>query len=375
MKIGKRLLLFMLLAALLLGSVFSVSAEETDWSNVDWTDVDWYAIDYNQVDWESTDIGAMIRAMYSRLYEDTEGKRLSRFWDWAENQASWHVVFLISMHTDGASSEAVFEVIYDRFSLDPYAMIQALAKETDSAVRDNVTARLCYGLVHPWEFNQLLAGIRLPDNATAAEWDILVALLREAPEIDWNGTDWSQIDWSTMNIYKVDWDWVDWERTDVQAMFRQQGAFAYRFASAGFSEWLHNEAELSEVLLIYKGSDGAYAQMCACVLYDYFVQDPYAVVQAIAREEDALRRYYAAGAVVFGADYPFDELSQILGSKVLPETATDAERTVWADILSEAERQWNVVPTGDTIAIPAALLLASCCGLVLLIGKKRCLVD
>lgn len=127
MRYLKCTVIMILLLSVFLGITASASESETDWANVDWSQVDWYAIDYNQADWESADIGAMIRAMYSRLDEDTEGKRLSRFWDWAENEASWHVVFLISMYTDGASSEAVSDVIYDRFLLDPYAMIKALA--------------------------------------------------------------------------------------------------------------------------------------------------------------------------------------------------------------------------------------------------------
>ena len=223
MKMAKWVLLILLTVGLIIGSVCSVSAEETDWSTVDWatfdwSQVDWYAIDYNQVDWEKADISAMIRAMYTGLYEDTEGKRLSRFWDWVENEASLELLIEISLSTDGASSETVSSILYDRFE-----------------------------------------------------------------------------------------------------------------------------------------------------------QDPYAVVQAVAREPDERRHERLVHRVVYGA-YPVESLKQILGSDVLPETATDAERAVWAEIIREAERQWNVVPTGDSIVLPALMLaLSTVCIVGMIWMKKRVL--
>lgn len=224
------------------------------------------------------------------------------------------------------------------------------------------------------EYNQLLTSIQMPDNARDAEWDAWKTMLQKAPEIDWTDVDWSQIDWSVVNTYKVDWNLVDWEKTDVKTMFRRMFTYTFMDSYNVFCDWFYEEAELQEVLFIARGTDGATAEGCSSVLYDHFAKNPYAVIQAIAREDDEQWRNMLASFVVFGADYPFDAFSQILGSEILPENATDTERAVWAEILSEAERQWNVVPTGDTIAIPAALLLASTLGLVLLIGKKRLFV-
>lgn len=223
MRCLKYFVIFVLLLGIFAGISVSASETETDWSTVDWatfdwSQVDWYAIDYNQVDWEKADIKAMIRAMYTGLYEDTEGKRLSRFWDWVENEASLELLIEISLSTDGASSESACGLLYDRFE-----------------------------------------------------------------------------------------------------------------------------------------------------------RDPYAVVQAIAREQDEYRHKVLIGHVVYGA-YPTEPMKQILSSYELPETATDAERAVWTEIIREAERQWNVVLTEDWIGVPMILLLVSTAGLALLVSKKRMLV-
>lgn len=176
------LIVVLLLSVLLSASIVAfASEEETDWSQVDWNQVDWYQIDWNQVDWENTDIRAMIMAMYSRLYEDTEGKRLSRFWDWAENEASWHILFKISMHTDAASAEAASGVIYDRFAVDPYGLIRALAQE-EAAVQEEVIRKLCYGGYHPDVFGRVLGSVQLPDTATEEERTVWQAILAHAEE-------------------------------------------------------------------------------------------------------------------------------------------------------------------------------------------------
>lgn len=167
MRLWKMTMAFVLLIALLVGiPVFAFAAgEETDWSEVDWTKVDWYQIDYNQVDWENTDIRAMLRALYSNLYV-SDGT--SRFWDWAENESTWHILFKISMCTDAAASEDASGVIYDRFSMDSYGLIQALALE-EADVQKKMIERLCYGGYPPEEFSQLLGTVQLPDTATDAE--------------------------------------------------------------------------------------------------------------------------------------------------------------------------------------------------------------
>ena len=176
MKIGRILVITLLLSAILLGGAFVVSAEETDWSQVDWTQVDWYEIDWNQVDWENTDIHAMIRALYSNL-DICDGT--SRFWNWVENESSWHILFKISMCTDAASSEAASGVIYDRFAMDSFGFIQALALE-EADVQEEMVWQLCYGGYPPDEFSQVLGAVQLPDTATDAEIAVWQAILYRA---------------------------------------------------------------------------------------------------------------------------------------------------------------------------------------------------
>lgn len=179
MRYWKISLIALLVISIFLGVPALAAGEETDWSQVDWTQVDWLEIDYNQVDWENTDIRAMILAIYSNLDEESAGNRLTRFWDWVENHAPAHVVFLITEGTDAASAEMASSVLYKRFKADPYAVIQALALEEEST-QERVIGCICYGFYNPNEFSQVLGSIHLPDTATDAERAVFQAILDRA---------------------------------------------------------------------------------------------------------------------------------------------------------------------------------------------------
>ena len=184
-------------------------------------------------------------------------------------------------------------------------------------------------------------------------------------------TDWSQVDWTT-----IDWGEINWDTVDVSEMMDEMDR--YMDAQRDFSlfydlcNWLEQEGEPKHIFAVMYNSDGMSAQILSNVLYRRFVLDPYGIIQAIALEaEDS--QYLLASAIVFGYRTE-EELSLVLGGVELPETATDAERAVWAEIIREAELRLDVVPTGDGIGMPMILLLASTAGLALLVSKKRMLV-
>lgn len=190
MRYLKYFVIFALMLGIFAGISVSASETETDWSQVDWatfdwSQVDWYAIDYNQVDWEKADIKAMIRAMYTGLYEDTEGKRLSRFWDWVENEASLELLIEISLSTDGASSESACGLLYDHFERDPYAVVQAIAREQDEYRHEILIGHVVYGAYPMEPMKQILSSYELPETATDAERAVWTEIIREA-ERQWN---------------------------------------------------------------------------------------------------------------------------------------------------------------------------------------------
>lgn len=357
MKTGKIFVLICLITVILMSSAFSVSAEETDWANVDLTQVDW-----NQVDWENTDIDAVLCQLlsYDNAYEFVD------FTAWMNDEAQLSDVILIYSHSKDISAQKAGFALYRHFRRDPYAWIQTVTQVEDEAFRGAIIGAMCHNAVST-DFSQVLDSVQLPETATEAEALVWAEILHTAEmEPDWANMDWNQ----------VQWDEIDWDSINVSNMLREM--YRYMFQQQDLSlfndlcDWLETEGELYQVFLAKLGSDGYMSQSLSTVLYRRFAADPYYMIQAIALE-DGYTQFILTGAISYGMSKP-DEFSQVLGSVELPDTATDAERAVWAAILREAEEDWNVVPTGDTIAIPAALLLASTLGLALLISKKRIFV-
>ncbi len=189
-------------------------------------------------------------------------------------------------------------------------------------------------------------------------------------------TDWSQVDWSQVDFTQLDWNQIDWRNADVKTMLRELYDFMWDsdrwdIFFQDLDTWLRDEAELFEVFRVYSGTDGAFSESVSGVLYDRFKEDPYGFIQALTGE-DAFLQEALIFAVCYYGDYSPEEFAAVLGGVQLPATATDAERTIWTEILQMAETNYNVVPTGDGIGVPFALLMLGAAGLVLLVcGRKK----
>lgn len=188
-------------------------------------------------------------------------------------------------------------------------------------------------------------------------------------------TDWSQVDWSQVDFTQVDWNQIDWRSIDVKTMLRELYDFMrdsdrWDLFFQDLDTWLRDEAELFEVFRVYSGTDGALSESVSGVLYDRFKEDPYGFIQALTGE-DAFLQEQLIFAVCYYGDYFPEEFAAVLGSVQLPATATDVEMTVWAKILQVAETNYNVVPTGDGIGVPAALMMFGAVGLVIVLCKRK----
>lgn len=163
------------------------------------------------------------------------------------------------------------------------------------------------------------------------------------------------------------WESCDWE--------------TFRFSDVApededkFFEWLRTEGELETIFYLLTKSDGAYAESMAGVLYTRFREAPYEFVQELAKENDDIIGLVMS-FVIYAGTYRPTELQELFESIVLPNSATDAERAIFACMIEDARENWGMeLPnpkTGDPVVfIAAALVLSGVGGAVLLDKRKK----
>ncbi len=155
-KVRSIVSLFLAMLIILCG-VVSVSAAENeyDWANYDWEN------------FSTTDVSA---------------KEWGSMCKWLPTEADIKLLFDISMKVDGYRSEGMGDILFKRFRIEPVNLIMALSAE-EEAVQEHVIGSIVhFGIFERAEFEQLLSGVTLPENAGADAMNILVQMVRRAEE-------------------------------------------------------------------------------------------------------------------------------------------------------------------------------------------------
>lgn len=146
------LVTLLLVFAVLLLPVRSFATESgADFSDVDWSTVDWSTID------------------------------LIEWLDWLD-EAELKTLFQMSPYCDAGRSEGIASELGRRFRADPQGLIIALAAEdaaTQTSVIDHIVDNAQYDAK---EFEQLLNGLTLPEDAGQVAMNILVQMVSRAEE-------------------------------------------------------------------------------------------------------------------------------------------------------------------------------------------------
>lgn len=154
----KRMLVVILclVAFMLMPFPVCISAAE---SNADFSDVDWSTVDWHTID-------------------------LIEWMNWLD-EAELKTLFQMTQRCDGGFAEGLANALGDHFEKDPISLIMALSNEKEE-IQTRVIHLIVYnGDYHRAEFEQLMNGLTLPENASADAMNILVQMVRCAEET-WN---------------------------------------------------------------------------------------------------------------------------------------------------------------------------------------------
>ena len=124
----------------------------TNWPSVDWSTVDWHTIDF--VEWAN----------------------------WLD-EADLKALFQMTQRSDGAYTEGLAGELGNRFKKDPVGLILALSAEKEE-IQTRVIDLIIYDCRRE-EFEQLMSGLTLPEDAGTGAMNILVQMVRRAEET-WN---------------------------------------------------------------------------------------------------------------------------------------------------------------------------------------------
>lgn len=158
-KIRNAISLFLVAVILLCGAaVVSATENEVDWASYDWEN-------FSCADVEPKEWGYMCK--------------------WFSTEAELELLFDISMKVDGYRSEGMGGILCERFRSDPVGLIMALSLEEETVQSHVISSTVYFGAYDPAEFEQLLSGLTLPENAGTDAMNILVQMVRRAEE-NWN---------------------------------------------------------------------------------------------------------------------------------------------------------------------------------------------
>lgn len=165
--------------------------------------------------------------------------------------------------------------------------------------------------------------------------------------IDWNSVDWTKWDWSKVDYSRI----VLWQN------------------------WIKHSATPAELVEVAKSNpDGALGAAYANALGNQFLQDPQALIEAMATAapvlQDTLARHIAGSEAYLSNNV---DPIQFLSALQLAADSTDEEKAALQQIISYAEQLYGVsIPsTSDSVLLPAMMLLLSCTGLVTTLLHKK----
>lgn len=165
----------------------------------------------------------------------------------------------------------------------------------------------------------------------------------------------------------VNWDNVDWETADLSDYLEDM----YYFNT--WTSWMEKYASLEKLMEVAKAKpDGAYAAAYAYALGIRFMQEPQAVIRALA-QADGDHRERIARLIATSEAYLAEKVDivKLLTELKLPADATAEEKAALNMIIGYVEQYNNVeIPrTGDPIALVMGLMALS--GTCLAVMAKR----
>ena len=269
----------------------------------------------------------------------------------------------------GGWSEWAAEITGEYFFADPLTFLRTVAgdsEETITWVANHLPGDIHsfssypYGYVH---FPAVISSLELTEEDSEATRNLLQAL-KDGIEAKWGFTLQQYESWMDANL--DDFDLKNMDKSQWHSLFI----------------YLWHEEDFPRLFKIQPYTEGAaagdwVARQWFSNMYVMFEEDPYSVIQALATQDTQMRQlvidnFLKRNLESTGA-YTRETFAKLLGSIRLPQSATEGEKAILAELIRRTTEEYGVeVPnTGDAIALTLAMLAVSAGGILCLTRKKK----